>query len=885
MKNVFNFADGNKNQLSLLGGKGANLAEMTSLQLPVPTGFTITTTACLNFLKQSAGISTALKVEIQEHIDFMEEKTGKQFGNQENPLLISVRSGSKFSMPGMMDTILNLGLNDDAVEGLVKRTGDGRFAYDCYRRLLQMFGDVVCGIEKERFEEQLTFFKEQKKYLSDTELSEADWRQLVKIYKDIYVEVMHEPFPQDPIEQLYRSVEAVFLSWNNRRAQTYRRLHGISDDLGTAVNIQEMVFGNAGFESGTGVAFTRNPATGEKKLFGEFLLNAQGEDVVAGVRTPQSIMELQKIMPEVYHEFETISHQLEKHYQEMQDIEFTIEKRKLYILQTRNGKRTAKAAFQIASDLVAENVITKQAAIQRIKPEMITQLLHPVFEAEHLKKAQKVAQGLPASPGAANGKIYFTAESAKRASEQGEKVILMRQETSPEDIEGMMVSEAIVTARGGMTSHAAVVARGMGVCCVAGCEALNVDEFLEQVTCGERILHAGDEISVDGSTGMIYVGTIPYVQGNEQKLLETFVMWAKENAALNVRANAETPNDIQTALKLGADGIGLARTEHMFFGEQRIVAMQKLILAEEKAALREPLDYLKTYQKADFKQIFTLVAEKPCTIRLLDPPLHEFLPKTTEEIAVLAEEIQQPAHQIAQRIAELHEVNPMLGHRGCRLGITTPEIYDMQVTAIIEAAIEVSKIKNNQKIVPEIMIPLVGSQEEMSWLKTQLSRTIQQVFSQQNYTLEYKLGTMLEIPRACLIADKIANYAEFFSFGTNDLTQLTYGFSRDDAQTYINDYLDKKILPIDPFQHIDRQGVGALMKVATEKIKAVDPTLKIGVCGEVGGDPASIEFLQELAIDYVSCSPYRIPAAILTIAQVAIKNQVTHPVKEVQLQK
>ena len=864
---VIDFSDGSKEQNDLLGGKGANLAEMTKMKLPVPTGFTITTTACLDYLKKQEKVSNELNEEIRQHIRGMEQRTKKRLGDGVDPLLVSVRSGSKFSMPGMMDTILNLGLNDETVLALTQKTGDARFAYDCYRRLLQMFGDVVCGIDKNRFEEQLDFYKSKNGYTVDTDMQADDWKELVAIYKDIFLEVTHRAFPQDPYEQLNLAVEAVFRSWNNRRAITYRRLHDISDSLGTAVNIQEMVFGNFGTESGTGVAFTRNPATGEKGIFGEFLLNAQGEDVVAGIRTPQPISELEALMPEVYQEFLKLGHLLERHYKDMQDIEFTIENRKLYLLQTRNGKRTAKSSFKICIQLVEEGIISKKEAIQRINPTMVTQLLHPVFEPEYLKNAEVFARGLPASPGAASGAIYFTAENAKKASEQGEKVILIRQETSPEDIEGMVVSEAIVTSRGGMTSHAAVVARGMGVCCVAGCEEIYVDEFLEQATVGSVILHQGDTISVDGTTGTIYHGSIPYVDGDEWQLLETITNWAKEEASIGVKANAETPTDIQTALKLGAEGIGLARTEHMFFGEERIGEMRKMILAQNEEALMTPLNKLKEFQKEDFRAMFTLLKGKACTIRLLDPPLHEFLPQTVEEINHLADETKRTVAQINYRIEELHEQNPMLGHRGCRLAVTTPQIYEMQVAAIIESAIEVTQLEEDLVIVPEIMIPLIGSQEEMKWLRERLEQTIQEIFDQTNCVISYKIGTMLEIPRACLTAEKIAEEADFFSFGTNDLTQLTYGFSRDDSGKFIAAYQDNKLLKEDPFQHIDEEGVGALMKIAVDKIRNFDPSIKIGVCGEVGGDPQSIRFLKQIGVDYISCSPYRIPSAILTIAQ------------------
>ncbi|MBO0422262.1 pyruvate, phosphate dikinase [Enterococcus plantarum] len=867
MRYVIDFSEGSKEQADLLGGKGANLAEMTKMNLPVPTGFTITTEACLEYLKKKETKSKDIHSEIRQHVLSMEERTKKRLGDSSEPLLVSVRSGSKFSMPGMMDTILNLGLNDETVLGLSQKTGDSRFAFDCYRRLLQMYGDVVCGIDKNRFDQQLEFYKEKKGYLLDTEMQAKDWQKLVAVYKNIFLEVTHQAFPQDPYEQLMSAVEAVFRSWDNRRAVTYRRLHDISDSLGTAVNIQEMVFGNFGVKSGTGVAFTRNPATGEKGIFGEFLLNAQGEDVVAGIRTPKPISALETLMPDVYQEFLTLSHLLESHYKDMQDIEFTIENGQLYLLQTRTGKRTAKSAFKICIQLVEEGIISKNEAIKRINPTMITRLLHPVFEPNELKNAVVFAKGLPASPGAANGAVYFTAEQAKKASEQGEKVILIRQETSPEDIEGMVVSEAIVTSRGGMTSHAAVVARGMGVCCVVGCEEVYVDEFLTQARVGDVLVRQGDTISVDGTTGTIYLGSISYIEGDEWQLLETVTNWAKEGASIDVKANAETPTDIKTALKLGAHGIGLVRTEHMFFGEERISEMRKMILAENKQALLSPLERLKEFQKNDFRAMFTVLKENSCTIRLLDPPLHEFLPQTEEDILHLANATQRTTSEIKHRIEELHEQNPMLGHRGCRLAITTPEIYEMQVAAIIESAIEVSQKDATLNIAPEIMIPLIGSKEELAFLRKHLEQTIQTIFAKMDQIIPYKIGTMLEIPRACLTAGKIAEVSDFFSFGTNDLTQLTYGFSRDDSGKFIGVYQDKLLVKEDPFQHIDEEGVGTLMKMAVDKIRAFDPTIKIGVCGEVGGDPQTIHFLKKMGVDYISCSPYRIPAAILTIAQ------------------
>lgn len=868
MKNILTFSEGSKEMKDLLGGKGANLAEMTRLGMPVPKGFTITTTACLDYLNKHQKITEELSAEILTAITQLEEKTGKEFGNQNKPLLVSVRSGSKFSMPGMMDTILNLGLNDETVIGLAEKTGDTRFAYDCYRRLLMMFGDVVFGIDKQRFEEQLDFFKVKNGYVVDTDLTGEDWQQIVSVYKGIYQEQLQQAFPQNPTEQLFLAVEAVFKSWNNRRAQTYRRLNNISDSLGTAVNIQEMVFGNFGELSGTGVAFTRNPATGTKELFGEFLLNAQGEDVVAGVRTPKPIKELALLLPEIYAEFLAISDKLENHYQDMQDIEFTIENGQLFILQTRNGKRTGKATLKILIQLVNEGIISEKEALERIEPATLSQVLHPVFAESAIKEVPMFAKGLPASPGAATGRVYFTAESAKIAHQAGEKVILIRQETSPEDIEGMVSSEAIVTARGGMTSHAAVVARGMGVCCVVGCETLLVDEALEQVSSQGITLKKGEWLSVDGSTGKLYKGKLPVTNGEDNELLKEIITWSKRNGKLSVFANAETPKDIKTALELGAEGIGLARTEHMFFGKERIFEMRKLIITEKPAIYNESLKKLKAFQVEDFKQIFTTLQGKTATIRLLDPPLHEFLPHNEAEIKELAEATNTPIEVVKQRIAELAEVNPMLGHRGCRLGVSLPEIYEMQVSGILESALAVQKeLPATQSIEPHIMIPLVGTSEEMTYLKDRLTKVATAILAKSEQSLAYQIGTMLEVPRACIIAGKLAETADFFSFGTNDLTQLTYGFSRDDAGKFLPTYLEKGLLKNDPFQQLDQEGVGSLMRYAVQQIKATNPDIQIGVCGEVGGDPASLDFLIDIGVDYISCSPYRVPAALLTAAK------------------
>lgn len=867
-KRVYNFTEGSKEQKDLLGGKGANLAEMTGIGLPVPKGFTITTEACLEYLDSKKLLPELVK-EIEEHIARLENETGKKFADEENPLLVSVRSGSKFSMPGMMDTILNLGLNHQSVEIFARKTENPVFAYDCYRRLIQMFGDVVKGVDKNIFEEALTLYKAAQGYSSDIEMKAEDWQEIIQQFTTIYLKEVGENFPQDPSKQLYAAVEAVFTSWNNPRAVTYRRIHEISDKLGTAVNIQEMVFGNTGGNSGTGVAFTRNPATGEAGVFGEFLLNAQGEDVVAGIRTPRPIQELKQEQPTIYMQFEKICHQLEAHYQDMQDIEFTIEEGKLFILQTRNGKRTAKAAFKIATQMAEDGVISKEESLKRLTPSMITQLLHPVFDEQMLAKNQAVAKGLPASPGAASGRVYFHAEDAQKAHEAGQKVILLRTETSPEDIEGMVVSEAIVTSRGGMTSHAAVVARGMGVCCVVGCEQLTINEKLKQAYDGTHTINEGDLLSVDGTTGKIYRGEIKLDKVQDLDLLVKVLQWASHIGNMQVRANAETVEDIRAALDFGASGIGLARTEHMFFGKERILEMRKMFLSEDQLQRKQSLETLKEFQKKDFAEILSLTEGMPCTIRLLDPPLHEFMPKTKEEYEQVAEACGQTVDFIMQRGKDLEEFNPMLGHRGCRLAITYPEIYEMQVEAIMEAALELAK--TGKQVKPEIMIPLVAEEKELSYLKKMLEDKIQDVFEKHQLKIAYKIGAMLEIPRACLTADQLATSAQFFSFGTNDLTQLTYGFSRDDSVKFLPDYVEKGILEDDPFQHLDQKGVGSLMKTAIELVKPQHKDISFGVCGEVGGDPDSVAFLQKIGLDYVSCSPYRVPAVLLTVAQMSIK--------------
>lgn len=867
-KRVYNFTEGSKEQKDLLGGKGANLAEMTGIGLPVPKGFTITTEACLEYLDSKKLLPELVK-EIEEHIARLENETGKKFADEENPLLVSVRSGSKFSMPGMMDTILNLGLNHQSVEIFAHKTENPVFAYDCYRRLIQMFGDVVKGVDKNIFEEALTLYKATQGYSSDIEMKAEDWKEIIQQFTTIYLKEVGENFPQDPSKQLYAAVEAVFTSWNNPRAVTYRRIHEISDKLGTAVNIQEMVFGNTGGNSGTGVAFTRNPATGEAGVFGEFLLNAQGEDVVAGIRTPRPIQELKQEQPTIYMQFEKICHQLEAHYQDMQDIEFTIEEGKLFILQTRNGKRTAKAAFKIATQMAEDGVISKEESLKRLTPSMITQLLHPVFDEQMLAESKSVAKGLPASPGAASGRVYFHAQDAQKAHAAGQKVILLRTETSPEDIEGMVVSEAIVTSRGGMTSHAAVVARGMGVCCVVGCEQLTINEKLKQAYDGTHTINEGDLLSVDGTTGKIYRGEIKLDKVQDLDLLVKVLQWASHIGNMQVRANAETVEDIRAALDFGASGIGLARTEHMFFGKERILEMRKMFLSEDQLQRKQSLETLKEFQKKDFAEILSLTEGMPCTIRLLDPPLHEFMPKTKEEYEQVAEACGQTVDFIMHRGKDLEEFNPMLGHRGCRLAITYPEIYEMQVEAIMEAALELAK--TGKQVKPEIMIPLVAEEKELSYLKKMLEDKIQDVFEKHQLKIAYKIGAMLEIPRACLTADQLATSAQFFSFGTNDLTQLTYGFSRDDSVKFLPDYVEKGILEDDPFQHLDQKGVGSLMKTAIELVKLQHKDISFGVCGEVGGDPDSVAFLQKIGLDYVSCSPYRVPAVLLTVAQMSIK--------------
>lgn len=869
-KFVYSFNEGSKEMRGLLGGKGANLAEMTKIGLPVPFGFTVTTEACNQYYADGKKIASGIEDDIYVYLKELEQVTGKTFGDAANPLLVSVRSGAVFSMPGMMDTILNLGLNDHTVEGMAKLTDNQRFAYDSYRRFIQMFGDVVQEIAKSKFDAIFDAQKKKSHCQYDVELSTEDLKEIIIGYKKLYREEMGKDFPQDPKEQLMEAVKAVFRSWNNERAILYRKLNDIPGDLGTAVNVQSMVFGNMGNTSGTGVAFTRNPATGENQIFGEFLVNAQGEDVVAGIRTPQPIAEMAQAFPEVYKEFERIANLLEKHYTDAQDMEFTVERNQLFMLQTRNGKRTAAAAVKIAVDMVQEGLIDKRVAVTRLEPAQIDQLLHPTFDSDDLKKGKKLAKGLPASPGAATGKIYFNAEEVAAAVADGNPAILVRQETSPEDLAGMVAAEGILTARGGMTSHAAVVARGMGKCCVAGCSEILVDEEARKLMIGDLTLTEGDYISLDGSAGVVYQGKIKTVEPELSGDFGTIMQWADEIRRLKVRTNADNPRDAAVALKFGAEGIGLCRTEHMFFEEERIPAVRRMIVADTEAERREALKYLLPYQQGDFKGIFEVMGDRPVTIRLLDPPLHEFLPHNEEEIHQLSKQINVPYEKLAKKVEELHEFNPMLGHRGCRLAVTYPEIAEMQTEAIIMAAIEVSREKGHN-IEPEIMIPLVGMKKELAYVKNTVVETAEKVMKREGIQLKYLVGTMIEIPRAALMADAIAEEAEFFSFGTNDLTQMTFGFSRDDAGKFIQDYREKNIFDEDPFQTIDQAGVGKLVKMGVELGRRVRPELHLGVCGEHGGDPKSVEFFHKTGLDYVSCSPFRVPIARLAAAQAVVK--------------
>jgi pyruvate,orthophosphate dikinase len=872
-KFVYMFNEGNGSMRELLGGKGANLAEMTNLGMPVPYGFTVSTEACTQYYEDGRSINPEIESQIYQALGQLEQESGKKFGDAVNPLLVSVRSGARASMPGMMDTILNLGLNDIVVEGLAKKTGNPRFAYDSYRRFIQMFSDVVMELSKKEFEKIIDEMKEERGIKLDTEFSAEDMKQMAEKFKAFYKQQKGADFPSDPKVQLMEAVKAVFRSWDNPRANYYRRMNDIPYSWGTAVNVQMMVFGNTGDTSGTGVAFTRNAATGENKLFGEFLINAQGEDVVAGIRTPMPISKLQEIMPDVYKQFFEVSERLEKHYRDMQDMEFTIEEGKLFMLQTRNGKRTAAAALKIAVDLVDEGMITEQEAVMRVEPKQLDSLLHPQFDADALKKAAVIGKGLPASPGAACGRVVFTAADAKAWSDKGEKVILVRLETSPEDIEGMDVSQGILTVRGGMTSHAAVVARGMGTCCVSGCGEIKIDEENKLFTLGGKTIKEGDYISLDGSTGNIYGEAIPTVEASISGNFGRFMSWADAARKLKVRTNADTPRDAAQAVKFGAEGIGLCRTEHMFFEGDRIKAMREMIVAKDVESRKKALDKILPYQQRDFEEMFEVLEGRPMTIRFLDPPLHEFLPTKQEDIAELASDLNITVAQLKEVISSLHEFNPMMGHRGCRLTVSYPEIAEMQTTAIINAAINVNKKHPEFNIEPEIMIPLIGEIKELKFVKNIVTSTADKLIADAGVKMKYYVGTMIEIPRAAVTADEIATEAEFFSFGTNDLTQMTFGFSRDDAGKFLDAYYDNNIYESDPFARLDQTGVGALVKMAVEKGRSTRPNIKLGICGEHGGDPSSVEFCHNVGLDYVSCSPFRVPIARLAAAQAAIKSK------------
>ena len=872
---VYKFHEGSAAMRNLLGGKGCNLAEMTNLGMPIPQGFTVTTEACTEYYNCGKQISQEIQDQIFEAITWLEGINGKKFGDTEDPLLVSVRSGARASMPGMMDTILNLGLNDVAVEGFAKKTGNPRFAYDSYRRFIQMYSDVVMEVPKSYFEKIIDEMKEAKGVHFDTDLTADDLKELAAKFKAVYKEAMNgEDFPQDPTEQLMGAVKAVFRSWDNPRAIVYRRMNDIPGDWGTAVNVQTMVFGNKGETSGTGVAFTRNPSTGAKGIYGEYLINAQGEDVVAGVRTPQPISKLAEDLPECYKEFMDLAMKLENHFRDMQDMEFTIEEGKLYFLQTRNGKRTAPAAIQIACDLVDEGMITPEEAVCRIEAKSLDQLLHPTFVPEALKAGEVIGSALPASPGAAAGKVYFTADEAKDAGKggRGERVILVRLETSPEDIEGMHAAQGILTVRGGMTSHAAVVARGMGTCCVSGCGEIKIDEEAKVFELGGHTFHEGDYISLDGSTGKIYKGDIATqeatVSGNFERIME----WADQFRTLRVRTNADTPADTLNAVKLGAEGIGLCRTEHMFFDAERIPKIRKMILSETVAQREEALNELIPFQKGDFKAMYKALEGRPMTVRYLDPPLHEFVPTDPDDIKALADDMGMTVEDVKAKCAELHEFNPMMGHRGCRLAVTYPEIAKMQTRAVMEAAIEI-KEECGYDIVPEIMIPLVGERKELKYVKDVVVEIAELVKKEKNSDIQYHIGTMIEIPRAALTADKVAEEADFFSFGTNDLTQMTFGFSRDDAGKFLDSYYKAKIYESDPFARLDQEGVGQLVKMAVEKGRSTKADLKCGICGEHGGDPSSVEFCHKIGLNYVSCSPFRVPIARLAAAQAALNNK------------
>ena len=871
-KYVYLFSEGNAEMRNLLGGKGANLAEMTNIGLPVPQGFTITTEACTQYYEDGREINEEIQSQINEYITKMEEITGKKFGDKENPLLVSVRSGARASMPGMMDTILNLGLNEEVVETLAEKSGNARWAYDCYRRFIQMYSDVVMEVGKKYFEELIDKMKEEKGVTLDVELTAEDLKELANQFKEEYKAKIGAEFPSDPKEQLMGAVKAVFRSWDNPRANVYRRDNDIPYSWGTAVNVQSMAFGNMGDDCGTGVAFTRDPATGEKGLFGEFLTNAQGEDVVAGVRTPMHINEMEEKFPEAFKQFKEVCNTLENHYRDMQDMEFTVEHGKLYMLQTRNGKRTAQAALKIACDLVDEGMRTEEEAVLMIDPRNLDTLLHPQFDVAALKKATPAGKGLGASPGAACGKVVFTAEDAaiQGIGGKGEKVVLVRLETSPEDITGMKAAQGILTVRGGMTSHAAVVARGMGTCCVSGCGEIAMNEEKKEFTLAGKTYHEGDIISIDGTTGNIYDGEIPTVDATIAGEFGRVMEWADKYRKLGVRTNADTPKDTKKAIELGAEGIGLCRTEHMFFDEERIFNLRKMILSETVEDREKYLNLLIPYQKGDFKEMYKELQGRPMTVRYIDPPLHEFLPKTEAEMKELAKAMGITVEHVHKVCDELHEFNPMMGHRGCRLAVTYPEIAKMQTRALMEAAIEVHE-EEGFEIVPEIMIPLVGEVKELKFVKDVVVATAEEVKAEKKSDMEYHIGTMIEIPRAALTADEIAKEAEFFSFGTNDLTQMTFGFSRDDAGKFLNSYYENKIYEQDPFAKLDQAGVGQLVRMAAEKGKATRPNIKLGICGEHGGDPSSVEFCHEVGLTYVSCSPFRVPIARLAAAQAAIK--------------
>ena len=872
-KYVYLFSEGNGTMRELLGGKGANLAEMTGLGMPVPQGFTVSTEACTRYYDDGRKISLDIEDEIYANLAKMEQITGKKFGDPKNPLLVSVRSGARASMPGMMDTILNLGLNDVVVEGLAEITNNPRFAYDSYRRFIQMFSDVVMELPKSEFEKVIDKVKADKGVKLDTELTAEDLKGLVIKFKAFYKENKGEDFPTEPKVQLLEAVKAVFRSWDNPRANVYRRMNEIPYSWGTAVNVQEMVFGNSGDNSGTGVAFTRDPATGEKKLFGEYLMNAQGEDVVAGIRTPEPIAHLKDTMPEVYNQFAKTAQRLEDHYADMQDMEFTIENGKLYMLQTRNGKRTAAAALKIAVDLVDEGKISREEAVLRVDPKQLDALLHPQFDAKALKNSSPIGSGLAASPGAACGKVVFKAEDAKEWAEKGEKVILARLETSPEDIEGMAAAQGILTVRGGMTSHAAVVARGMGTCCVSGCGEISINEEEKFFTLGGKTIKEGDYISLDGTTGKIYGEAIPTVEATISGDFDRYMKWADAARVLKVRTNADTPRDAEQAVKFGAEGIGLCRTEHMFFEGDRIKAIREMIVAKTVEARKAALAKLLPYQQSDFEAMYRVLEARPMTIRFLDPPLHEFLPTKEEDIVEIANELKITTGELKEVISSLHEFNPMMGHRGCRLAVSYPEIAEMQTTAVISAAIAVSKEHPEYKIEPEIMIPLVGEVKELKFVKDVVTKTADKLISDAGIQMKYKVGTMIEIPRAAITADEIATEAEFFSFGTNDLTQMTFGFSRDDAGKFLDAYYENKIYESDPFARLDQKGVGKLVKMAADLGRQTRPDIKLGICGEHGGDPSSVEFCHNVGLNYVSCSPFRVPIARLAAAQAAIKSR------------